>query len=127
MASPRELTYGQEPLLRFELKINDPSWEGVPADAYLAVNIPGNVLYYIDGKLRFSTSRKPISREMPIEKMDGNIGFGPLSASLPYGRYTFYCVLTWPGMDPRKNSSRITNLADTFFDLVPAPAPTPSP
>ncbi|MDD5556067.1 MAG: cohesin domain-containing protein [bacterium] len=122
MGSPREITHGEEPLLRYELLMRDADWEEWPADAYIAVNIPGNRLYFLDRRLRFTTSRRPISREMPIEEMDGGIGFGPLPGDLPYGRYTFFCALTFVGMDPLKRASRITNLADTYFDLVPPPS-----
>ena len=127
------LTYGEPPIVRFELTLKEDEgqeWLGWPADAYLAVALPDGRFFYVDSHLRLTTKRTTIKKDLLIDNLKGNIGFSALSPEAPLGLYTFYGVLTFSGANPLKDSdeNRITNLDTTEFDLVlPTPTPTPGP
>lgn len=127
MVSPLAIVPGQHAILEYRIRVQDPSWEGVPSDAYLGVVPPTGGLLYIESGARFDTERSSIAREFEISDIDGEIDFGPLPAEYPKGVYSFYGVLAWSGGNPLKGSERITDLADTHFEFLPAPTATPVP
>lgn len=127
MVSSPAIVPGENAILGYRIRVQDPSWEGVPSDAYLGVVPPTGGLLYIGSRGRFYTKPDPIVRDLAIGEMDGEIDFGPLPAKYPTGVYTFYGVLAWPGMNPLKRAGRITDIDSTQFELLPAPTPTPTP
>ena len=127
MASAPAIVPGENAVLHYRVNLMDPSWEGVPSDAYLGVVPPTGGLLYIASHGRFLTSQTPIVRNLLITDLSGDIDFGPLPETYPIGIYTFYGVLTWPNMSPLKSAGRISNINDTQFELLPTPTPTPTP
>lgn len=126
MESPSILTYGEEPVVRAQVRQND--WGGYRCDAYLAVALPDGRLFYSDDRGRLHHSRTAIRRNMKIADLVAQVGFGPLPSDAPPGLYTFYGTLTYPGKNPTKSKNRISNLEDTEFEFIaatPTPGPTP--
>jgi len=127
MESPDRIVPGENAVLGYRVEVQDPSWEGVPADAYIAVIPPTGGLLFIGSRGRFYEKPNPIVRNLEIDGLDGEIDFGPLPVEYPTGVYTFYGALAWPGMSPLKTKGRITGIDDTRFELLPTPTPTPAP
>ncbi|MEI6634194.1 MAG: hypothetical protein WCP22_10310 [Chlamydiota bacterium] len=129
MPSPDTLFPGENAVLGYRIRLQDPSWAGAPADAYLGVVPPTGGLLYIGSRGRFYTSQNPIVRNLAIADIDGELDFGPLPVEYPTGIYTFYGVLARPGMSSLQVSGRISNVDSTQFELLPAPIapPTPTP
>ncbi|MCX6357722.1 MAG: hypothetical protein NT045_07625 [Candidatus Aureabacteria bacterium] len=119
MQSPPVIPYGQEAVLRYRLRVVDPSWDGFPADGYLAVSMPSGALLFMDRRGRFTGKVTPAAPGMTIGNVGDDMRFGPLTADLPAGRYTFYAVMAYVGADPRKSAGRISNLTDAYFELTP--------
>lgn len=127
MESLDRIVPGEHAVLNYRVQVQDPSWEGVPADAYIAVVPPTGGLLFIGSRGRFYEKPNPIVRNLEIDDLDGEIDFGPMPLEYPTGVYTFYGALAWPGMNPLKTKGRITGIDDTRFELLPTPTPTPAP